>query len=258
MKKPKVVVIGSGKLAYQLFPALQQTELLDFVQVISPRHHTAASLAATLKCEVICSLDGINESADLIFLATPDSEIKNISQQLFQHKGAVIHCSGSISLSDIQHKDKAVFYPLQTFTKDKKVDFTEVPICLESSSESLNELLYKVASAISQRVNFINSDQRRYIHLAAIFACNFSNLMYQISEDVLKSKDIDPSILHNLINETAGKVQFMPAKEAQTGPAVRRDTKTIDVHRDILKEYPQSFLEIYQLLTKEIQQNDER
>ncbi len=254
MDKLKVVIIGSGKLAYQLFPALKKTGLLDFVQVISPRHNTAAGLASKLNCEVICSLDGINENADLIFLTTPDSEIKNVSQQLYHHEAAIVHCSGSISLQDIEHPNKAVFYPLQTFTKDKEVDFSEVPICIESSSDALKSSLDTLAKSLSNKVYFIDSEQRRYIHLAAVFACNFSNLMYHISEEVLSSKGINRSILHNLIEETAGKVQIMTAKEAQTGPALRMDHKSIELHQSILKDYPESFSNIYQLLTKEIQE----
>mgnify|MGYP001942326920 CR=1 FL=1 len=256
MKKLKVVIVGAGKLAYQLFPALQQTNLIDFIQVISPRHSTSAGLAAKLECEVICSIEGINEAADLIFLATPDSEIKNVSEQLAGHKATIIHCSGSISLDEIEHYKKAVFYPLQTFTKDKKVDFSEVPFCIESSSSEIDHQLEELAKALTEKIFFIDSEQRKYIHLAAVFACNFSNLMYHISEDILTKKAIDPSILHNLISETANKIQLFPAKESQTGPAIRKDSKAIAIHQDILKEYPSSFATIYELLTKEIQEKN--
>ncbi len=251
--KLKVVVIGSGKLAYQLFPALQKTGLVDFIQVISPRHHTASDLAIKLNCEVICSLDGINEKADLVFLATPDSEIGNVSNELKNYNGTLVHCSGSMSLDEIQHDKRAVFYPLQTFTKDKKVDFEQVPICIESNSESLTESLENLANGISQKVYKIDSEQRKYIHIAAVYACNFSNLMYQYSENILNSKGIDSSILHNLINETAGKLKYMSAKEAQTGPAIRRDTKSLDTHKQILTEFPENYNEVYELLTAQIQ-----
>lgn len=258
MRNPKVVVIGSGKLAHQLFPALHQTGNIDFVQVLSRKQHKGSKLAAILQCEVISSLDEIQESADIIFLAVPDSEIKELSSKLSNHKGAIVHSSGATDIEEIQHSNPAVFYPLQTFSMDKSVDFTAVPICIESPSSDLLKILENLAKSISKKVYFLNSEQRKYIHIAAVFACNFSNLMYQVSEDILDSKDIDPTILHNLIKETALKIQEMPAREAQTGPAVRKDSNTLQLHENILTQYPESYQKIYQLLSQQIQLNDER
>jgi len=144
-----------------------------------------------------------------------------------------------------------VFYPLQSFSLDKKIVWENVPFCLEAENDADLNALGDLAELLSQRIHILTSDQRKSLHLAAVFANNFANLMFELSEDLLAKADIDRSILHPLILETANKVLMQSAKVSQTGPAARGDKHTIAAHRQLLGQN-NSYREIYDRLTEEI------
>jgi predicted short-subunit dehydrogenase-like oxidoreductase (DUF2520 family) len=150
-----------------------------------------------------------------------------------------------------QYPRHGIFYPLQTFSKQKKVDFEEIPICLEANKYEVLQQLERLAGSLSRKVYFLDSKQRKAIHLAAVFACNFTNLMYRIAEDLVTESDLNFDILRPLIKETAAKVQEHSPREVQTGPAARNDRKIIEEHLKALENHPE-YKEIYQLLTTEI------
>ena len=148
------------------------------------------------------------------------------------------------------------FYPLQTFSKNKEINFREVPICLEAEKETDFQLLNIVAQSVSEKVFCIDSNQRKSLHVAAVFVCNFVNHLYQIGNEICEENKVPFEILHPLILETANKITALSPKEAQTGPAKRNDTKTINAHLNLLTNETQK--EIYKLLTKSIIDNGKK
>ena len=169
----------------------------------------------------------------------------------------VVHTSGSVSISAIDNKNRqGVFYPLQTFSKSKEVDFKSIPICIETKNKKDFQILEKVAKSISNIVYKINSEQRKALHIAAVFVCNFVNHLYQIGNDICIENDLPFDILKPLIQETANKIFTLSPNQAQTGPAKRKDTQTINTHMSFLSDENQK--EIYKMLTKSIIDNGKK
>ena len=169
----------------------------------------------------------------------------------------VVHTSGSQSLNILSDNNrKGVFYPLQTFTKNKDIDFNTIPICVESQNKLDTLILEKVAGSISNNINNINSQQRKALHIAAVFVSNFTNCLYQIGADICVENNMDFEILKPLIKETAEKVMIFSPKDAQTGPAKRNDLKTINDHINFLTKENQKV--IYKLLTQSIIDNGKK
>ncbi|MGB6035049.1 MAG: Rossmann-like and DUF2520 domain-containing protein [Cryomorphaceae bacterium] len=246
-----IALIGTGRVAHQLGSALhEQGETISGVYGRNSKE--AAKLADKLDSRVIGNLsDAI--PADLILLTVSDDSITEVSRLLNpKNKGLVAHTSGAVPLSAIEGvKRKAVFYPLQSFSLDKHIIWENVPFCLEAENDEDLNGLGDLAELLSQRIHVLSSDQRKSLHLAAVFANNFANLMFELSEDLLAKAEIDRSILHPLILETANKVLMQSANVSQTGPAARGDKKTIETHRALLGE-DNSYREIYDRLTNEI------
>jgi predicted short-subunit dehydrogenase-like oxidoreductase (DUF2520 family) len=212
----------------------------------------AEKLADKLDSRVIENLSDLIQ-ADLILLTVSDDAVSEVARQLNpRNKGLVAHTSGAVPLSALEGvKRKAVFYPLQSFSLDKHIVWENVPFCLEAENDEDLNGLGDLAELLSQRIHVLTSDQRKSLHLAAVFANNFANLMFELSEDLLAKAEIDRSILHPLILETANKVLMQSAKVSQTGPAARGDKQTIEMHRALLGE-GNSYREIYDRLTNEI------
>jgi predicted short-subunit dehydrogenase-like oxidoreductase (DUF2520 family) len=144
-----------------------------------------------------------------------------------------------------------VFYPLMTFTRERPVDFTTIPVLVEANSDENTERLKRLAGILSEKVHAIHSGQRRIIHLAAVIACNFSNHMYALAENLLVREGIPFDLLLPLIAETAGKIRAVPPGLAQTGPAVRKDAQTMEQHLQLLKDDKQ-LAELYRIISESI------
>ncbi len=154
------------------------------------------------------------------------------------------------------HERYGVFYPLQTFSRNRKVSFQDIPICIEANANSDVALLRTLATSISNNVAEVSSEERATLHLAAVFVNNFTNYLYAVSEDILKAKELDFSLLKPLLQETAEKVQSLSPKEAQTGPAKRNDLKTMQNHVHLLQQLgKEPLIELYKKLSEGIQQN---
>ena len=152
---------------------------------------------------------------------------------------------------DIPKNKRGVFYPLQTFSKDKQVDFSIIPICLESEYPGDFSLLETLAKCISENVYKIDSKQRQALHVAAVFVSNFTNHMYKLGSDICNDNNIPFDILKPLIVETADKIMHLSPQEAQTGPAIRNDKKTLEKHLEFIKDQNQK--NIYNTITESIQ-----
>lgn len=249
----RVSIIGSGNVAQKLVEAFQKAHALgaeiDLVQVYSRQKDSMTHL---LDSDKITTDYNALITADLYIIAVSDDVITEVSAQLPFKNQLVAHTSGTVSIDDLgTNNRKAVFYPLQTFSKNRGVDFKTVPICLESQSPTDFQLLEKVAKTISDTVYTINSEQRKALHVAAVFVNNFVNHLYQIGNDICVENQVPFEILKPLIQETADKIRTLSPKEAQTGPAKRNDVHTINSHLEFITN--ENYKKIYELLTQSIQ-----
>ena len=245
----KIVIIGSGNVAQHLVQAFENNAAVEIIQIYSRKENSKIAGIDTYR--MVYDLAFLKE-ADLYIIAVSDDAIADVSSQLPFENRLVVHTSGSASLTSLDSKNrKGVFYPLQTFTKGKAIDFKTIPFCLEAQLESDYALLEKVASAISYSIHKIDSHQRKALHVAAVFVNNFTNHLYQIGKDICDEHLLPFEILKPLIAETANKVQSLSPLDAQTGPAKRHDQNTIDAHLALLTDSNQK--EIYKILTQSIQ-----
>ncbi len=250
----KVILIGSGNVAHHLILAFKKAVGIELVQVLARNKN---SLTHLLNSEVITSDYNQIKEADIYIIAVSDNAIEAISNLLPLENKLVVHTSGSVSIATLTNKNrKGVFYPLQTFSKNKAINFEEVPICIESENAADLELIKKVANCISKNIYEIDSNQRKSLHIAAVFVSNFVNHLYQIGQEICIENELPFEILKPLILETANKVMTISPNEAQTGPAKRNDTQTINTHLNFLSNKNQK--EIYKILTKSIIDNGKK
>jgi len=245
----KVVLIGSGNVAQHLIQVLLQAKNVDLVQAFARNPNHLSHLLPSTK--ITSDYQKIAE-ADLYIISVSDNAIAEVSEHLPFKNRLVVHTSGSSDITILSDKNrKGVFYPLQTFSKNKAIDFTPIPMCLEAENQNDYQILEQVAKSLSQKVFAISSEQRRSLHVSAVFVCNFVNHLYQIGNQICEENNIPFEVLHPLIQETAQKIKELSPSEAQTGPAVRNDTKTIEKHLAFLEN--ENYKKIYELLTQSIQ-----
>ncbi|MBC8267078.1 MAG: DUF2520 domain-containing protein [Flavobacteriales bacterium] len=238
----KIILIGAGNVAHHLGLSLIDADH-QILQVISKSKANAKHLAKKLNADFETELSKIKD-ADFALIAVNDDAIISVSNQIKNMPFA--HTSGSVCL-----KKGGAFYPLQTFNKDIFLDLKKVPFCVSAKNKDLENTLLKVAKSISSKVYQIDEKQRRILHLAAVFACNFSNNMYAIAEGLLQKTDLDFEMLKPLIIETANKIKDFSPKSVQTGPAKRKDLQTIENQINLLEE--EDLKNIYKLITNQIQ-----
>lgn len=246
-----IALIGTGRMAHQLGAALKDVGV-TISGVYGRNSEKSKLLARKLEAGVISNLSDLIR-ADLILLTVSDDVIEEISEKLNpKNKGLIAHTSGAVPLTAIaDSKRRAVFYPLQSLSLDKYIVWENVPFCLEAENDDDLNGLGELAERLSQRIHILSSEQRKSLHLAAVFANNFANLMFELSEDLLAKAEIDRSILHPLILETANKVLMQSAAVSQTGPAARGDVQTIEAHRALLGD-DNFYRKVYDILTQEI------
>jgi predicted short-subunit dehydrogenase-like oxidoreductase (DUF2520 family) len=249
-----VSIIGSGNVAQHLITAFQKAEGMLLVQVLARTPETVAALLN--RTQLITDYQDLVK-VDLILVAVTDSAIAAVSKQIPLENQLVAHTSGSVPLHDLNSKNhRGVFYPLQTFTKGKEVDFCKIPLCLEADHASDYATLEAVAKTISEITYPVSSEQRKALHVAAVFVCNFVNHLYLIGSDLCEEHHLDFDLLKPLIQETASKIMSLSPMEAQTGPARRQDSTTINAHLNYLTDTHQK--ELYTLLTKSIIDNGKK
>lgn len=250
----KVSIIGSGNVAQHLIQAFQLDNTIELVQVVA-RHKK--SLEHLLDSNRISSDYSQLDPADVYIIAVSDNAIAEVASTIAIENQLVVHTSGTVALTAIPIVNRrGVFYPLQTFTKNKAVHFKTIPICLEAENETDLHTLNQIANSISDAVYTINSDQRKALHVAAVFVNNFVNHLYQIGNEICDNNQLPFDILKPLIQETANKIVTLSPKEAQTGPAKRNDNTTIEAHEQFLNDENQAT--IYKLLTQSIQNNGKK
>jgi predicted short-subunit dehydrogenase-like oxidoreductase (DUF2520 family) len=248
----RFVFIGAGNLATRLSTAFQK-EGIVIEQVYSRSENSARLLGEKLQTNYTTSVQGIFSDADIYFVALKDSAFNEVLPQINFKNKLLVHCSGSMPLSCLENfsENIGVFYPLQTFSKNREVDFSEIPVFVEANSAKNEKKLVGIAEKLSKRVSVLDSEKRLNLHIAAVFACNFVNHFYTIAAEVLKSKEIPFAVLHPLILETARKIQYLEPALAQTGPAVRFDENVILKHLEALQPFPE-FQKLYGIVSESI------
>ncbi len=248
----EVVILGNGRTAHFLisqFIACNQIKIKQWY-MRQPKGDESQFLI-----ETTTALTSVIKNADIYFICISDDAIASFSKSLTV-SGLVVHTAGSIPLQILNdHQQKGVFYPLQTLSKNALPQIDRVPICIEAEKKDDFDLLTRLASLINAKYYSVDSTQRATLHLAAVFANNFSNHLYAISADLCKKNQLPFEILHPLIIETAQKLQTLPPKEAQTGPAIRNDHQTLKKHLKQLSTTP--YMELYESLTQSIQKYHE-
>lgn len=255
-KKYKIVLIGAGNVATNIGNAIVSAGH-EVSQVWSKTAPSSNQLAKKLGAKPITDIRKLNTNADIYILAIKDDAIRSIAEKIKLKDKLIVHTSGSTDTTVLRKSSEnyGAFYPLQTFSKNKSVNFNAVPLFIEASNKASEKKLLELAGHLSRIVHVANSEKRKIIHLAAVFANNFSNHMYVIAESILKKNKIPFEVLIPLIEETVNKVKFNGPAKMQTGPAIRGDKKIMKEHLRMLAKDKLS-KKIYRLVSKSILVNN--
>ena len=256
----RISFMGAGRVAHHLAHVLSQHH--QIVQIYSRTLATAQTLAIQVNATATTNIAELNPEIDLVIIAVSDqaiaSVISNVHQQL--PNVLIVHTSGSTDIEVLAqiHARAGVFYPLQTFSLDRDIPWLDTPIFVEAKSEDDLVLLAELANQLSTRVYSYTSAQRLSLHLAAVFACNFTNYCYDMAKQIVDAQHVDFSLLYPLILETANKVLNNDPKQMQTGPAMRGDQNILKMHEQMLQKAQREDLKnIYQLMSRQILQSHE-
>lgn len=247
-----VAIIGSGNLATNLSLELTK-KAVNINLVYSKTIDNAGYLAKKINAKVLENLSDLEDNLDLIILSITDNAYDEVLNKLSVTSVPIVHTAGSIPLDIFKDKFQhyGVFYPFQTFSKQRILNFEHIPVCIEANSTLLLEQLDDLGKLISKRVYKLTSEQRQKLHLCGIISNNFSNFLYTLAGDYLEKEGMDFEILLPLIKETIEKLEDLPPKKAQSGPAVRGNKNVIAKHKELLKNEPR-LLNLYSLLSENI------
>lgn len=253
----RISLIGSGRVATHLANVLAESH--QIVQIYSRQYAHAEQLAEMVKADAINQIEQIQSNIDLLIIAVSDQSIAQVIEQVTNYLPDVliVHTSGSTDLKVLTqfHTRAGVFYPLQTFSLERDVDWLATPLFVEASTDEDLEILNGLAQNLSQSVYLYSSAQRLSLHLAAVFACNFSNYCYDMAKQVTDAEQVDFSLLYPLIVETAQKATQNDPRTMQTGPAMRGDQNILQMHKTMLESAQQNELKsVYTLLSEQILQ----
>lgn len=243
-------IIGSGNLAWHLAQRCVESGIpVRFVAGRNKRNLTA--LAKRCNAQVLTEIPPASTKSSLLFLCVSDDAIQQVANNYRSSGYHLIHCSGMKPLlfSGDKKIKSGVFYPVQSFSKKINTDWSTIPVCLESNNAATLQLLKKFSRQIAGKSQLMNSEQRAIVHLAAVFANNFSNAQFIIASEILKTAGLPFSLVTPLIVQTAQKAMKFNPEEVQTGPARRHDLSSIKAHKQLLKENP-SALKVYSALTE--------
>lgn len=242
MQSIKISIIGRGRVGTHLHSAFKNIGADKDIQVQLVDSRT---------------FDGLWNNSDLYLITVSDNAISDVSSRLQSYNGIVAHTSGTTPLSALTTgcTNCGVFYPMQTFSANRELDYSRIPIFIEANNTTNESLLFEIAQLISDNVIKCNSERRQSLHIAAVLACNFTNHLYSLSAEYLENNGFDFSVMLPLIEESVAKLHNLSPQDAQTGPAIRNDSKTINAHLQALDNQP-NLKQIYSLLTSSIQNNE--
>ena len=250
----KVTLIGAGNLATQLGKSLKKAGVI-ISQVYSRTEDSARTLGELLEAEWLTDIKALRDEADIYIFSVKDSVLCELISEVCKGRGEklFLHTAGSMPMSCFEGKalHYGVFYPMQTFSKSKDVDFERIPVFIEGNSIETEDVIRSLANKLTQRVIRLSSADRKYLHLAAVWACNFTNYCYTVASDILGEHSIPFDVMLPLINETTDKIQKISPMEAQTGPAVRGDRNVMNKQLELMNG-KEDLQELYQMLSKGI------
>lgn len=253
----KISFIGSGNVANHLASAFHK-KLHKMLSIYSTNELTGKSLAKLVDANFCSSPQMIDPLTDILILAVPDDEIHRIAKILspvLNHEQTILcHTSGTTDLAALQkyYSNAGILYPLQSFSVNKSVDMNQVPFCINGANTNVQMVLKELAKSISAHVVLMDDETRKVLHIAAVFANNFSNYMYVISEALCKDAGLDFALLRPLIQMTTEKIMEFSPYTMQTGPAKRNDLRVIKEHLKFLQDYPE-YRTIYKNISKAIE-----
>ena len=243
----QIVLIGSGNVAFHLAKAFTEAQI-PISQIFG--RNTTELQKISEQFSIPFSTETLAD-ADLYIISVSDSSIAEVSSLIKNKNVLVAHTSGSVSREALSgNYRKSVFYPLQTFSKSKNLDYSKIPFFIDAENENDEEILKNLASKISKNVMLANDEKRKYIHLTAVFACNFVNHLYARAKEISDSQNIPFDYFLPLIDETTQKIHELEPKLAQTGPAIRNDEKVLKLHESLLTD--EEKLKIYKTLNESI------
>jgi predicted short-subunit dehydrogenase-like oxidoreductase (DUF2520 family) len=251
-----IIIIGAGNVASHLGRAFKEAG--HTISGIYNHHHSEAAenLAETLDSKFSIDFQSI-EPADIYILAVKDDVIEEIAKQINISSGIILHTSGTVSI-DVLNKftEYGVFYPVQTFSKNIELDYKCIPVCIEANNPLTQKTLKELVRTFTNEIHYLDSEKRLKLHLAAVFVNNFTNHLFAVAADILKKNDLHMDILKPLSKETLQKIFDNPLniEAIQTGPAKRKDRKTIQAHLELLQDFPEEYRELYRIFTQHIQQ----
>lgn len=253
--KFKIAILGAGNVAWHLAPALEDAGH-EIMEVYARDLAKATQITERVySAEPKHDLDFSESKAQIFILAVKDSAIPDLADEVILPEGSIlVHTSGTMPLGVLEYSSASftgILYPLQSFTKGKKLDLEEVPFLLEATDEETLQKLKKLAKSLSPLTYVVRSKDRKAVHVAAVFASNFTNHMIRIAEEIMRKQGLDFEMLKPLIIETISKSLQIGAKSAQTGPAIREDYETLEEHHQFLG-YNDSIAEIYKLISQDI------
>jgi len=244
----KIVIIGSGNVAYHLAKAFTQNNIEDS-QIFGRNEVELNKISEELN--IPYSTKELAD-ADLYLISVSDSAVEQVSDLIKTEKALVAHTSGSLPIETLNGDyRKASFYPLQTFSKTKNLNYSKIPFFIEAENQIDEKSLFELASLISDNVETSDYEKRKYIHLTAVFACNFVNHLFARAKEISDSQDLDFNYFIPLIDETVEKIHHLEPKSAQTGPAVRGDERVLKLHEVLITN--EEHRKIYNTMNESIQ-----
>lgn len=254
-KSLNIVIVGSGNLAYSLAYAISRSSN-KLIEISSRNQVNAKQIASLTGAKYVNSLENVSPNAHIYILAVPDSAISEVIKHLPKSKGIIVHTSGSTpieAISNYSQNSCGVFYPFQTFTYGRIVEFKEIPLCIEASESETQNTLFAFAKSIGANPIEMDSEMRKWLHLSGVFACNFVNHILALSHLLATENEIDPALLKPLILETVQKALEGNPADYQTGPAVRGDSDTLKRHYVMLSQVDEELRDLYIMLSSSIE-----
>jgi predicted short-subunit dehydrogenase-like oxidoreductase (DUF2520 family) len=250
-----ISIIGLGNVGWHLALSLKQAGY-EIKNIVSRNSESVSAPGEIPNTTIISDINQIRDEPDLYLITVQDSEIASLAASLRGSDSIIVHTSGGIDMSVFSGKSASygVFYPLQTFTKGTDMTYSDIPFLLEADSEDTLSVLKNVAEKISGKYRCVEAEERLSLHLAAVFACNFSNHMVSIASYLLKKENLDLELIQPLMKQTLKKLETLSPKEAQTGPAIRNDMNTMNRHLELLADEP-GLEDLYKIISKSIQNN---
>jgi predicted short-subunit dehydrogenase-like oxidoreductase (DUF2520 family) len=249
----QISILGTGNVATVLGKSLKAADH-EIVQVYGRDEAAANALAKELGAEAVVDLHSVKKHVDLLLMAISDSAIAKIAEELHVDHVIVAHTAGSVSKEVLQKMSKnyGVFYPLQSLRKEMQV-MPDIPLLIDGNTAEVQTLLFDVAKDISTQVQLADDATRLKLHLAAVLVSNFTNHLFALADAYCIQENVDFKMLQPLMEETVLRLRNKQPNQVQTGPAIRHDQSTIDLHLQMLQSNPH-LQNVYALLTKSIQE----